>query len=226
VRRRPALVAAACWIGVLVVAPAAAAQSIGPSPTPRVDGEISGVLSRGGTLTIRVEALMPGGWEGLHLVEVAVGADGRELERMRYDIEDARLALAEQEMVVGTGDVVVGQWLRVAASRVVVTTGAGHLTFTATAEVLRDLPPQTGFELSVTGDRGERAVVTRRIADPEPEGLSWGTVLAAVVAALFAGGFVGNLYASRRRPPPRLSIYGAIQRRLEEERSQPGGTGR
>jgi hypothetical protein len=37
--------------------------------------------------------------------------------------------------------------------------------------------------------------------------------------ALLAGGFVGNLVASRRRPPQRLSIYGSIQQRIEQERA-------
>ena len=48
----------------------------------------------------------------------------------------------------------------------------------------------------------------------------WGTVGLAVVVALFAGSFLGNLFASRRRPPPRPSIYAAVQRRMEEERAK------
>lgn len=204
---------AAAW----AIAPTAGAQT--PAATPQVEGEVSGVLAPGGALTMRVEALMPGGWEGLHLVEVVVIVEGREVDHLRYDIEDTRLALGDQEMVVGTGDAVVGELVRLAGSRVVVTTGAGHLSFTATAQVLREIPDDARFRLSVTGDRGERASVTRRLTTQEPEGLTWTTVVAAVIAALLAGGFVGNLYASRRRPSPRLSVYGAIRRRLDEERS-------
>lgn len=208
---------------VVALAPAAWGQTTGsPTPVPTVDGEVSGDLQRGGELTIRVDAVMPGGWDALHLVEAVVVVDGREVERLTYDIEDIKLAVGDQELVVGTGGVATGNHLRVRGSRVVVTTGAGNLAFTATAEVLRTISPGARFELSVTGDRGETASVTRRIAQPEPEGLTWGTVVAAIVLALFAGAFVGNLYASRRRPPPRLSVYGTIQRRLEAERAIPG----
>jgi uncharacterized membrane protein YjjB (DUF3815 family) len=60
--------------------------------------------------------------------------------------------------------------------------------------------------------------VRRTIQQPPELGLNWTTVVAAIVAALLAGGLVGNLFASRRRPPPRLSLYGTMQRRIDEER--------
>ena len=63
------------------------------------------------------------------------------------------------------------------------------------------------------------AEVTRTLAEPETGGITWGTVIAAILVALLAGGFVGNVFASRRRPPQRLSIYGSIQQRIEQERA-------
>jgi hypothetical protein len=50
-------------------------------------------------------------------------------------------------------------------------------------------------------------------------GFSWGTLGLAIAVALFAGGFFGNVFASRRRSPPRASVYAAVQRRLSEERA-------
>jgi hypothetical protein len=44
-------------------------------------------------------------------------------------------------------------------------------------------------------------------------------VLALVAAALFIGGFIGNLVASKRRVPTRPSVYATVQRRLEMERA-------
>lgn len=41
--------------------------------------------------------------------------------------------------------------------------------------------------------------------------------LATVLVVLVAGVFVGNLYASRRRRVPRVSIYDLIRRRLESQ---------
>jgi hypothetical protein len=61
-------------------------------------------------------------------------------------------------------------------------------------------------------------------ARPGPEaeggGFSWGAVGAAVAAALFALGFIGYLYLSHHRQPDRLSVYEAVRRRLDEERSE------
>ncbi len=102
---------------------------------------------------------------------------------------------------------------------VVVTTGGANLSFEVDADVVEAIPEDARFELSVTDDLGTRVTAARRLARNDPDsGLTWGTVLTAVVVALFAGGFLGNLLASRRRPPARLSVYGTIQRRIDEER--------
>jgi hypothetical protein len=39
----------------------------------------------------------------------------------------------------------------------------------------------------------------------------------AVAAAIFVGGFVGNIVSTKRRPPMKPSIYGTVQRRIEME---------
>lgn len=208
----------------LAAGPAALAQTPAPSPTsvPRLDGEVSGSLQAGEELTIRVDAVMPGGWDALHLVEAVVVIEDEDAARLAYDIEDTKVAVDGHEIVVGTGAVASGELLRIRGSQVVVTTGGANLSLTATVEVLRTIPSDARFRLSVIGDRGETASIMRRVAEPGSGGLTWGTVVAAVVLALLAGGFVGNLYASHRRPPPRLSVYGTIQRRLEVERSDTG----
>ena len=191
-----------------------------PARSPTVTGEIRGALTARSTLTLRVDATMPGGWEGLHLVEAAVVSGERELEALRFDIEDDQLTVGDQEIVVGTGAVAIGTYLRVPGSRVVVTTGGANMSFQATAEVLRAIPPDARFVLSVTDDLGASATVTRRLAAPPDEGgLTWGTVVTLIAAALFAGGFVGNLFASRRRPAARPSVYTAVQRRIETDRA-------
>jgi hypothetical protein len=184
-----------------------------------VDGEVEGSLSQGGTLVLQIDATLPGGWEGLHLVEAAVVVGGREVDRVSYDIEDAQITVGANRIVVGTGAAASGTLLRVSGSDVVVTTGGAHLLVKITADVVRSIPADARFELSVTGDRGETVEVIRAFAQPtREEGLTVATVVAAVFVALLAGGFVGNLFASRRRPSPTMSVYGTIQRRLEAER--------
>ena len=48
-------------------------------------------------------------------------------------------------------------------------------------------------------------------------GLSWSTIVTVVLVALLLGGVVGNLFASKRRRAPGLSVYDAIQRRIDSE---------
>jgi hypothetical protein len=48
-------------------------------------------------------------------------------------------------------------------------------------------------------------------------GLSWSTIVTAILVALLAGGVIGNLFASKRRRAPRFSVYDAIERRIDSE---------
>jgi hypothetical protein len=101
---------------------------------------------------------------------------------------------------------------------VIVTTGGPYLSIQVHADVVRSLPQATRFRLSVTDDAGVIAQVTPALASAEDDGaFGWDVVLAAVLGALLVGAFAGNLAASRRRPPPKLSVYGVVQRRLDAE---------
>ena len=99
------------------------------------------------------------------------------------------------------------------------TTGGANLSFEVDTRVIETIPQDARFELSVVDDFGASAEVTRTLAEPEGSGITWGTVVALIAAALFAGGFVGNMFASKRRQPARGSVYDAVQRRLESERA-------
>ena len=211
---------------VLVVGAATAwAQSSSPSPArgPNVSGQVTGALSTGSRLVIRVDATMPGGWQALHLVEVSVVSGNRVLEPLRFDIEDNKLTVGEQEsLIVGTGAVATGDYLSVSGADVVLTTGGAHLSFEVDAKVIQAIPESAKFEMRIVDDVGGSAQTTRTLAAPEGGGITWGTVVALIAAALFAGGFVGNMFASKRRPAPRASVYDAVQRRLETDRAAKG----
>jgi hypothetical protein len=91
------------------------------------------------------------------------------------------------------------------------------------ADVIRAIPADARFRLSATDDAGTTEAVVRDLSGEGSGGLDWGTVLTVTVVAVLVGAFLGNLFASRRRPPPRLSVYGAMQRRIDEERSSAPG---
>jgi len=216
----------AALAAVILAAVPASAQSVSPSPKsgPSVEGQVTGALAAGSTLTIAIDGTMPGGWKGLHLVEASVRSGGEEIEHLRYEIEDNKLTIGDQGIAVGTGNVATGTYLRASGTDVVVTFGGGNASFGVDTDVVKAIPEDARFVLSVTDDFGASDEVSRGLAEPEGQGITWETVLALIAAALFVGGFIGNLFASRLRSPVRPSIYATVQRRLEEERTS--GTSR
>jgi hypothetical protein len=160
---------------------------------------------------------MPGGWQALHLLEASVMSGNQELDRLRFDIEDSKLTVGDQDLIVGTG--ATGAYLWVSGAQVIVTTGGANISFEVDARVVKTIPEGARFVLGVVDDLGASAQVTRRLAEPQVGGITWGTLIAAIFVALLAGGFVGNIFASRRRPPQRLSVYGSIQQRIDQERA-------
>ena len=189
-----------------------------PAPGPTVSGEVTGDIVEGSTLAISVDATMPGGWEGLHLIEIKARSGSEDLEHIRFDIEDNQLRLGVLPIAVGTGAVAEGVYLRISGSDVVVTTGAANLSFSVDTGVVTTLPEDVRFEVSVTTDDDETVTARAELSDAGGTGLTWGAVVAAVIVALLAGGLIGNISASRRRPPPKVSVYGSIQRRIDDDK--------
>ena len=202
----------------------ARSASPGQSKGPTVNGKISGSLARGSTISIRVEATMPGGWQGLHLVDVVIRSGSRTLEELVYDIEDNKLTIAGQSVITGTGAVGTGEYLRVSGADVILTTGGGNLSLQINADVIKAIPDGARFDMGVIGDTGDTAMATESLAEPESGGITWETVIAAILIALLAGGVIGNLFASKRRPTARLSLYGTIDQRLRAERESASDT--
>jgi hypothetical protein len=186
---------------------------------PRVEGSASGELAQGGRLVLRIDVAEVGGWLGLRRLDLSLVVAGQAVETITYDIEGQRLAIGDQEVFAGTGGLVAGSYLRVSGAQVVVTTGGANLSLSATASVLSSIPADARFLFAATDDAGLTSSVTRSLqAGKGGGGVSWGAVIATVCVALLGGAFLGNLFASSRRPPPRLSVYSSIQRRMDEER--------
>ncbi len=168
---------------------------------------------------LRIDAAEVGGWLGLQRLDLSVLVGGQAVETITYDVEGQKLAIGEDDVFAGTGGLVAGSYLRVSGAQVVVTTGGANLSLAATATVLRSIPSDARFRFAATDDAGLTSSVTRPVqAGKGGGGVSWGAVIATVCVALLGGAFLGNLFASSRRPPPRLSVYSSIQRRMDEER--------
>ena len=223
------------WLPIVVVlvaslAPTTALAQTGPGegspgPTPTVSGEVAGDIVEGSTLTLSVDATMPGGWEGLHLIEISARSGNEELQHIRFDVEDNQMRVGELPIAIGTGAVAESEYLRISGSEVVVTTGGANLSFSVEAGVVTTFPEDVIFRVSATTDGDETVTAEAERSGGEGTGLTWGAVVAAVIVALLAGGLIGNISASRRRPPPKVSVYGSIQRRIEDERRSVPGSG-
>ncbi len=204
---------------VTLAFPAALAQTSGPtSAPPIVGGAVSGSLAKGGMLTLRVDGTAVGGWQNLDRIEASVIAGGETIEQLIFDIQDTRLTVGSQQIVIRTGAVATGDYLRVNGADVVLTTGGANISLSTKTEVIRAIPTGARFRLSVVDDFGRVAAVTERLEVSAGQGLTWGTVITAIVVALLAGSVFGNLFASKRRQQPRLSVYGAVQRQLDAGR--------
>ncbi len=207
---------------VLALAPAAHAGAEGPT----VSGSVSGSLEQGGRLTIRISAVDSLGWRNLHRLDVQLTVGGGVADELSFDIESNVVTLNGLRVPVGTGATGMGAYVRLAGSDVIVTTGGARLEFRIGLEVLKPIPEDARFRLTAEDDFGATATVTRsaNVGGRGEDGLPWGSVMVAVAVALFVGAFLGNLFASRRRPAARPSIYSTIQRRIEEERQEAGSS--
>ncbi len=205
------------FILLLSIGPAMSAGAKGGGPS--VSGDAAGGVAPGSTLTLRIDAAEAGGWQGLHQLEASLVVGGRTVETVSYDIEDQHVTIGDEEVFAGTGGEVAGTYLRIGGADVVVTTGGANISLVAPATVLSAIPGDAQVRFQAVDDAGRSVSSMGSIGSERAGGgVSWGTVIATVAVALLAGAFVGNLFASRRRPPQRLSVYSSIQRRIDDER--------
>jgi hypothetical protein len=122
---------------------------------------------------------------------------------------------------LGTTAAAEGPFLTVTGRDIVLTASGTQLTARIRVRLVQRLPEGSTFSLGVVDHWGRVDRISRSVELAEPaKGFSWGTLAAAVVGALFAGTVVGGFFASRRRPSTRPSVYGLVQRRMEEQRAR------
>ncbi len=199
------------------MAPSVQAQ---PAPgAPKVSGSVLGELRRGDRVTFTVRVVEPRGYRELAEIRIAMLLQGLVLSELTY-VEDANsIGIRGGSLLqVGAPGTTAGSFFRFNGLEVRTEATGRTLALTVPARVLADVPPGANFRFTAVNDSGATSVVVRHLNIEEAGvGLGWGTVVLAVLLALFAGAFVGNLFATRRASAPRFSVYGAIQRRLKEE---------
>ncbi len=209
---RPLIVAGAlAWT---MVAGASAGAQEGPGPSVR--GSVGGDLAEGSRVRFQVAVTHPDGWRALDRVRVALELHGVALDEIGYEVAEGVLTLGGGRAVAGTGNALVGRFLRVDAFGVAVSSGGNRLELSFPALVLRSVPPEAQIRFvgeDHEGGSAENAV--RAVVPDEGEGSTLLAVLLTAAAALLAGGYLGARMAGHRRRP---SVYEAVARRIVEER--------
>jgi hypothetical protein len=208
---------------VAVLAPGTAA--VAQQEELSVRGTVTGELVRGQRVTFRITASHPDGFRALKAVTIVADLRGVSLEELAYDVDESAISAQGGKALVGTGNTVTGRFFSVDAIGIRVTTGGDTLTVSIPMSVRENLPPGTRFRFVAQDDFGDETEVAVRARVEEEGGLSIATVVAAIVVALLAGGFLGSRVTAHRRPTG--SIYGTVARRIQEERDgrvrRPGG---
>jgi hypothetical protein len=190
-------------------------------------GTVTGELKQGQTSQVRLVVRHTDGWQQVSDVEVDLVLRGLTLERMVFDPTHVSATFEGQAGPAGFGapEVLRGTFFSVNAASIGIAARGDQATITFPLRVLATPPP--GARLVYLAHGFDNSVRAARTLTPPIEtdtGFSWGALAVAVVAALFAGSFFGGTFASRRRPPPRPSVYVTVQRRLKEEKPRPKPT--
>jgi hypothetical protein len=209
----------------LLASPPASAATSKPQPL-RVTGHVSGNIAAGVTTTVTISAHDEHGWQTISEIDVELQLRGRTLDQVTLDPSHLTINVlgADQPQAAGLGGTVRGAFFQVNASAVGLSAKGNDFNVVLPIRLVAAPPPDARMYLAAS-DATLNEVGPIPLGPPTPAkgGFSWGTLLTAVIVALLAGGFFGGVFANRRRPPARPSVYTAVRRRLDHEREPAAG---
>jgi hypothetical protein len=209
---------------MLLLLAAAAPALAAPVPRAQHHGSVTGTLAAGKVVTVRVSVAHPTGWQKIQRVVIALRIRGRRLDQFVFHTSDLSIVVEGDgsPVVVGQAGHLQGTYFSIDTSRVGLRAVGKRLTLSVPIRLEADPPPGGRLFYSFVGFGIAPSGFTPLTPPVEAgSGFSWGTLGVAVAVALFAGGFVGNLFASnRRRAQPGPSVYGMVQSRLQQEREK------
>ena len=193
------------------------------SPRLTGSGTVQGSLTAGSLLTVKLRVAQSQGWRHIQEIDVDLALRGSTIDQIVFTPTTSSLTVQG-----GTGPASLGQsaqlksaFFRINPANVALTAKGPQLSLTLPMRVSIDAPP--GARLTFTASAIPLATLGPKSLTPPVKsnsGFSWGTLGAAILAALLIGGVAGGAVGVRRRPAPRVSVYGHIQRRLEQERAK------
>jgi hypothetical protein len=210
---------------LLVSVPTSAmAQTPSPSPSAGLSGHgtVAGDLAAGSSLVVQLQVEHGEGWQHIQEIDVDLVLRGSNLERLQYIPTASQLSIIPGGAPVSLGQQgeLRGQYFSIDPSRIALTARGNQLRVRIPMRVRTDPPAgaRMTFEASAVplDSLGPKALTP---PVKSSSGFSWGALGLAIAVALFAGGFFGNVFGARRRRPSGPSVYGAIQKKLAEQKA-------
>jgi hypothetical protein len=212
----------AAVVGAMIVLGASSSLATA-APEVQRSGQVTGDLSAGKVVTVRISITHPQGWQSVQGVSIALRLRERTLDEIQFTSSELSLSIVGDggPVVLGQPGSLHGQFFSVDNSTAALQASGKRLGLTVPIK-LTAAPPPGGRLFYSYNALGVPAPGFLPLTPPvkASSGFSWGTLGLAVAVALFAGGFMGNLVASNRRRQQRPSVYAAVSRRLEEERAR------
>lgn len=220
--RARASVRGICRAGLLAcLLVALGASSAWAIQRPRLAGSIIGNARRGSRITFRITAIVPGGFQNVATLQIALLLHSAILDEIGYDqSRNAISTPASLAVPVGSRFTATGLFLRASGRGVSLATSGDRIELTLRATMVQDAPPGSQFSLAAIDDLNQVSRISRPVRLPPPPrpGFPWGTLGTAVAVALFLGGFAGNILASRRTAAePKVDVYDALARQLRKQ---------
>jgi hypothetical protein len=186
-------------------------------------GTAEGALAVGSKIDVKILASDSLGWQHLDTMEVSLRLNGQPLDTIRVVPSAFSIAIVNSGAPVSIGEpgILKGPWFRVENAKS--SPSASGNVFRLRFPLRLAKEPPVGALLVLTA-RDSSGVSSGNVALAPPvtkqdQGFPWGTIGLAVAGALFVGGFVGNMF-STRRAKARPNVYATVARRLEEQRSR------
>jgi hypothetical protein len=175
------------------------------------------------TQQVKVRVHQQHGWQHIDEVDVNLELRNRSLDLLRFTPSASLVEIIgyPPPARLGQSGVLLGSYFKIDPSKVKLQAQGTTLQIAFPLNLVANPPAGARLELAARDDRGA-STGSKPLTPPveSNSGFSIGTLFLAVVAAIFVGGFVGNIVSTKRRPPVRPSIYATVQRRMEEEKAK------